>query len=537
MSDAPPATSRLHLAALALVVLAAAAVRARLLDVPLDRDEGGYAYVARLMLDGVRPYADAHVTKMPGVYAVYALALGALGDTEAAVHLVLLLANAATIVLVFLLGRRLLDATAGVAAAAAFAALSLSPAMLGTATYAEPLMLPAVVGGALLVLRGLESGAARPWLLAGAAAGLACLLKQTGAVFAVAAGLVLVAAEAARRPLDLPGTARRLAAFGAGVAAPLAGAAGALAALGVLEAFWFWTVRYPATYLPSMTLAEGVFNLERTLGAIVPSVALLLVAAALGVLALAREPGRRAGAVLLFAAVSLAAVAPGLYFRLHYFVLALPAVALLVGAAAAGAARLPGLPRAAAGALAALVVAAPVAHFAWGERTVLFQAGPGGVSRAIYGRNPFPEAVEIARYIRRHSAEDDTIAVLGSEPQIYFYAGRRAASRHVYVYPLMGAHPDCAAMQRAMIREIEAARPRFVVFANVSTSWLARPASDRTVFRWFEEYGRQFERVGVVDIVSPDTTRYAWDGDAPGYAPQSTLWLAVYRRRAEGGAT
>src|SRR5437899_4446488 len=38
----------------ALIMVGAAALRLPLLDVPLDRDEGEYAYVARLLLDGIR---------------------------------------------------------------------------------------------------------------------------------------------------------------------------------------------------------------------------------------------------------------------------------------------------------------------------------------------------------------------------------------------------------------------------------------------------------------------------------------------------
>lgn len=54
-----------------------------------------------------------------------------------------------------------------------------------------------------------------------------------------------------------------------------------------------------------------------------------------------------------------------------------------------------------------------------------------------YGLNPFPESLEIGRFIRENSAENDRIAVIGSEPQIYFYSDRRAATGHIYTYALM----------------------------------------------------------------------------------------------------
>ena len=42
----------------------------------------------------------------------------------------------------------------------------------------------------------------------------------------------------------------------------------------------------------------------------------------------------------------------------------------------------------------------------------------------MYAGNPFSESLVIADYLSRHSTPDQQIAVLGSEPQLYFYAKR-----------------------------------------------------------------------------------------------------------------
>src|SRR2546422_10177748 len=78
------------LGVLALVGLATSGIRLRLLDIPLDRDEGEYAYFGQLLLQGIPPYAQAYNFKMPGIYAVYALMLAAFGQTPAGIHLGLL---------------------------------------------------------------------------------------------------------------------------------------------------------------------------------------------------------------------------------------------------------------------------------------------------------------------------------------------------------------------------------------------------------------------------------------------------------------
>ena len=193
-------------------------------------------------------------------------------------------------------------------------------------------------------------------------------------------------------------------------------------------------------------------------------------------------------------------------------------------------ARLAGGTRARAVVAVALVLAPVAWQLAW-QANIFFRATPIAVSRAIYGRNPFPESVEIARYIRARTNEHDRIVVLGSEPQIYFYAGRPAATGYVYMYPLMEAHPFAARMQEQMIREIEAARPSYLVYVSLQASWLMTPASEPQLQRWVERYLGQFERVGIADIASRSFTRYCWKEAGLDCIPASTVWVGVYRRR------
>src|SRR5260370_19266294 len=88
------------------------------------------------MLQGVPPYREAYSMTLPGTAAAYAVIMAVFGQTPSGIHLGLALVNAVSIILVFLIGRRLLDAITGVAAAAAFALMSLSPSILGLAGHA-----------------------------------------------------------------------------------------------------------------------------------------------------------------------------------------------------------------------------------------------------------------------------------------------------------------------------------------------------------------------------------------------------------------
>jgi hypothetical protein len=64
-------------------------------------------------------------------------------------------------------------------------------------------------------------------------------------------------------------------------------------------------------------------------------------------------------------------------------------------------------------------------------------------------------------------------------------------------------------MQHEMMREIEAARPRYLVFVVVPQSWLRGPNSEVEIFDWFDKYtAANFRLDGVVNIVSQDRTDY-----------------------------
>ena len=166
------------------------AIRIRLLGIPLERDEGEYAYAGQLILQGIPPYKLAYNMKFPGTYAAYALIMSIFGETIHSIHLGLLLINVATIALIFLVGRRLINTTTGIAAAASYAVLSVSPSVFGLAAHATNFVMLPVIGGILLLLneRMKASEPSQPRQLArllasGLLFGIGALMKQPGLLF------------------------------------------------------------------------------------------------------------------------------------------------------------------------------------------------------------------------------------------------------------------------------------------------------------------------------------------------------------------
>ncbi|MBI2686508.1 MAG: glycosyltransferase family 39 protein [Acidobacteria bacterium] len=482
-------------------------------DAPFERDEGEYAYMGQLMLEGVPPYAIAANMKFPGTSAVYAIFLALFGQSITAVHIALLLINAATIWLIYLLGRKLLSSPgASLAAAAAYAALSSGWSLMGMWAHATHFVVLPATAGLLLFLHWQDRPRPSTLIWSGILFGVSVLMKQHGILFAAFAAILILRGHKDRGTLQ---TVRDSALFGGAAILPFLVMTATLWRAGVADQFWFWAFTYASQYASAMPLAAGLKMLFDSLRHITLANWAIWIAAGAGAVILWRE-GRFL--ILGFLLTSFLAICPGLYFREHYFILMLPAVALCAGAAA----------KFSYPALWAVTAVILFSVFEQGE--FLFQVSPMTATNAVYGANPFPEALEIAKYIRSHTAKEETIAVLGSEPEIFFYAQRRSATPYIYMYPLMEAHPFAREMQEGFIRDIETKKPQYVVIVNVATSWLRAADSATLLFDWWSKYAPQnYRQVGIADIL-PEGTNYRWDSASAGYQPRSAANVVVFKR-------
>jgi 4-amino-4-deoxy-L-arabinose transferase-like glycosyltransferase len=516
--DHRPLASVPALVALLAIVAFVAVVRLGVAGAPLERDEGEYAYAGQLILQGTPPYEAAYNMKFPGTYYAYSLILAAFGQTPRAIHAGLLVVNAATILLVFLVGRRWLGSWAAVAAAWVFALLSMAPRAVGLAAHATHFVLLPLMAGVWIVT-GPTGATRRRALLAGVLVGLAVLMKQHAIVF-----LPCLVAYVLWRDWRQAGTVvskltpAALALVGA--AAPFAVLCAVLAAQGVFGAFWFWTIDYARAYVSEVPLSEAPAMFATTWTAITESSLPLWMAGGVGLVVLwvGRWPSDARVVLTGLAVASFAAMCPGFYFREHYFILLLPSVALLTGVAVATVDRW--LSRAAPGWIAAGsmlgVVGAVSLVFIAGERTLLVAASPDALSLAVYRTSTFVNARRVAQYVRDHTAPDDRLAVFGSEPEIYFYANRRAATGYIYTYALMEPQPYAAHMQDEMIGQVETAHPKYIVAVLDRTSWLIEPASRRRILEWIPRYlDACYDRVDVAGPpASAETFQvYHWKTD------------------------
>ena len=505
--------------------------RIRLAGLPLERDEGEYAYSGQLLMHGIPPYRLAYSMKFPGTSVVYALVMSIFGDSSKGIHLGLVLINLVTVGLILFLGRNLLGQVAGVMAAAAYSVLSLMPYVLGSAAHATHFVVVFAVAGVLLLARALHRQSKALIFASGCLFGFALLVKQPGLLFIVFGSVYLFNRDW-RAQLSTQNIVFRNLLFLSGAAAPLLVAFVALWNAGVFGKFWFWTINYASQYGRQVPIWEGLQIFVDHFGTAIGTAWPIWAAAAVGFVVCIVSPSLRVRAdfLLTFAFFSVLAVCAGFYFRPHYFILLLPAVSLLAGAAVVWAINAARIRARNLWSFVLILFAVCLAWPLWSEADFFFERPLAEANRMVNGTNPFPESVKIGEYIRAQSTPSDTIAVLGSEPQIYFYSKRHSATGYIYTYGLMEPQPYAHQMQQEMIREIETARPKFLVLVVVNNSWLAGRDSDQSIFKWADAYcDANYEEVGLVNI-SDRGTDYYFSGQPANITP-TTEHILIYRRK------
>ena len=523
--------------ALAAIILFVAAVRIRLLQIPLERDEGEFALMGQLMLEGIPPYSMAYNMKLPGAYAAYAGVMAIFGRTIAGIHIGLLLANAAAIVLLFLLARRLFDNATSIVAAASYALLSLSPSALGTSAHATQFIVPLALAGTLALLSAVDYGSRRSLFISGLFYGLAFLIKQHAIFFIAFALTYFVWTGIGKVPLDYKRLVGRCVLFLVAAAIPFAVTCILLYAAGVFKNFWFWTFAYGSAYVTENSISNALGIFMYRVPVATKHCEWIWAAAGIGFTSLfwSRAARKNRFFIMSLTLFSFLTICPGFYFRNHYFVTMFPAVALLAGIATSSLMRLApqrGRLRAAKSIPIVMIAAAllyPVIRY----REFFFVAAPVKACRMMYGTSPFPESVEIAEYIKRRTSKNDRIAVFGSEPQICFYADRKSATGYIYLYALMEPQDFALKMQSEVIREIENTRPKYSVRVNIPTSWLRRPDSNPGIFSWADKYlGSNYRIAGLIDIYPDGHSEAFWDEAARNTRSRSPFNIQVLERTA-----
>ena len=539
-----PALSRWQLewACFAAIALCALLLRMPLAGIPLDRDEGGYAYIAQAWTHGGMPYDDAFERQPPGIYAMYALIQRALGTTPSAIHWGLQLYTLGTLALIFLLARRLSSSTAGLAAAAFAAFMTTAPSVLGNAATVEVfLILPLTA-----VILAAYHAAARQSLtwafFTGVLAGVGVIFTLT-ALSTVVFSLIFVIWQVRRRWLAAPALLLGLLLVPALVAASLAVAHGSWDAVAV-------ATRRGTFAAASARLAEqSADGVWQTLGHAVGSFWPVLLLALIQVIAecsavvlgpgTAGAPSRQANTLWMLAWLGASAVGlvAGGASAPHGYLHLIPPLAVLAGMAVDLLDRGP-LRHAIAVGLVVASIGIGVLSDAW----YYLPGDAGAKSLRLYANPAFAASPAVGAFIAEHSGSQDSVFILGSEPEILVAAVRRSATRYIYVYPLTGPSPDARQRQIEALKEVQRSAPHLIVTVFLPSSFAATTGTPADIFDGTQDMINASYRLTAVlgqpssgeppPLVQGAEAEQAWLVSPAWYGAPTWCALAVWERVA-----
>lgn len=502
MDDYPPARSN-HQTTVIIVFCVIALILTTLLRgnsilTPFERDEGEYAYSARLLLHGEVPYVQSFLQKPPLIIYVYAL--GQLVDPHGIwpPRIIGLVFVWLTAMVVGYIASREYGLSGGVTAMLVTPVMLSFPYLAGLAANTEIFMLlPLVITIALYQITRRDRIITIQYLLAGASAMGAVLFKPI-AIFPLAVLFTVWFVQTVRTQRSLPQVIR----------IPFLWSAGGLAVLALSVVYFIYrgagprmlesVVEFNTFYIG--TFGWGVENILFRMSVFFTRWTILIpILIAGGTIYLRRMWVQ---ILMMLACIPTLVQTPiG-----HYYLILMPMGAVLLAGGVTWIAQM--IDRRSevviSIALALIVVVYMIANVA--EQ---FGKSPEEMGVWVYGTgNPFAESMTVAQKVQELTSPDEQVFVAGSEPQILYYAGRQSVTRFVITYPFVIKSPRQAEYQLEAIRDIEHSRPAVIVLSRRPESGLWDHKSPPDLKDFLIGYlGRYYSLVGATVY---DTDTFTW---------------------------
>lgn len=508
-------------------------------NIPIERDEGSYAYMGHLLLNGGTPYVDFYEMKPPGLFYSYAILSGLSGGNVAWMHIWMGVLTFIGGYFTFLLARRWLDAGAAIFAALAYAALGMTAHASGFSIQAEHMVGLFAIIGLWAITKGLQE-ANRKWILmAGFLLCYGLLIKQNGLFFAL---LSIVIVPFFHYVEHRDQWIRRTFVDGgwlaAGAAIPAVIFGSILLLQGNFQDFWFWNVEYPKSYTSSITWELGRSLLESGLKKMTDELPAFWLLGGVGFLFiwlshLSLWKKIAVSGFLLMAAIS---VMPGKRFYGHYFLHFFPALAMSAAATLFVLSSFvkkwvnPMMSK-----MLGPVVAVITLLFTFGQHSgYYFSPNYTKILRSTYGSNPFPESKLLADYLMTQKSPEDELLVLGSEPQLYAYTLADSPTRHHFMGFLLKNHPKEKEWQEEVKSDVRNNPPKYVVWVQHPLSWVPAKGADQSILNWgWSLIHQDYFPIAWYDQVSRNEVKVVEGADAKNYQASGEQYMILLERNPQ----
>ncbi len=400
-----------------------------------DIDEGCYAAIAAILMDGGLPYLDAVENKPPGIFYVYLWTFYLFGKYNmAAVHLVTLIWTLCSGILLSILAYRMGGKKSALYALFFYMTFTaaLYPKMIAANT--EIFMALPYSLAVLLLWHAFMENKRRFYFISGLVSGISPLFKQVGAIeIIVVFAWLFIAVPLFRGGKEIRRSAASFACFGIGFLLP----SGAVALLfynkGILGDWIFWNITYPRRYISAGIESLNFFSqITAEFIPFVLSTVILWLLAILWmkrVLAGLRRPPESPQSefslfVILWFAGSLCATMAGNRMFGHYFIQVLPSLSLMAALFAGNRFHAKGEGRIKIWRYSTLALTLLPGVIFTGM-AISFEAATdtwGGIK---------PDFRPATEYIKNHTRPEDKIFVWGWFTPVYVYSERTPATRFV----------------------------------------------------------------------------------------------------------
>lgn len=526
-----------HILAIVLFIGLATVLRHNLLDIPLQRDEGAYAYLGREALAGGAPYLDFYEIKPPAMFYTYGLLTGVFGYDTRGLHTALIWISIATAGLLYAFVYRYSGRTAALFAGVIYLFLNAGMYITGFAMQLEQLVNLFGVGG--LTAYAFATGSRKKILLlslSGACLAWAACIKQTGAAYGLAAAL-LILWRWIEQPASRKVLLREAAVFAAAGLVTVGVALLPVWLSGSWSEFIYWVFdRNRHSYLTSVSKEVGDEFFNKQFSRITGEFAAFWILAAAGMLLLLfqKKPWSARIWPWIFFGLCAYTITPGNRYLPHYWLTMLPAVALLAAQPLSMAAdfmirRFKATPSLAAPVALTVLIILYGSFSSW---KYFFDTPPEATALRMYVTNPFIESRELSKLLNREMRPNDNLMVWGSEPQVYVYTNKKAPTRHFYTAFSSTPGPRGTEIQKEIMETIQADKPEYMIYFVHPFSWSMKPDSDTTLYQWAYRLCRdEYTVIGVADQIGRRRIVYKQHEEAAAYKPQGEKYTLVFKRK------
>ena len=456
-----------------LVAVLVVYVRLRYADMAFERDEGEYAYAGSQILRGGFPFKDFYNMKLPGVYYCYAFIFALFGKSVITVRSAVLALNLLSATLLIKIGEKWIDNRAGWLAGAFYLFSALSDPAQGVISNCEHF----VVFFLLLTLWSLSN---QRFFFTGLCAALTIFMKQQGIillVFCFAYGLYVLISKRKEGAII-----KKIGLTVLGFMLPFAMFFAAVWHNGVYDSCKFFVWDYAQAYIGiekphyDFSTLYAIMNGSKWLwwaGRI--SIGFAIVMGLYGLfspqkpLKIPLKTALNPLFLVLFCGLSYISILPGWYYRPHYYQYLFPATSLMMAYGWS---------------FFTALSDSKILHLSYWflllvcfgnavkqQEVFLFKDTPQRLLDKMYSNERFHELRTVGDILKKNSSQNDTLGLMGHEPQLAFYADKVSASGYMYSYPFIENQPYSMEMAYQYNKEIKTNKPKWFIDCFYWYSW------------------------------------------------------------------